>query len=231
MAGAMSLAGKAIARYRSGGLAALGKSMLGFTRWRYEQWRDRRLDRKYDLQTDGFHGDLAALGASGEHVADSTSYFGIQIPVFLAMMRAVGVDARKHVFVDLGCGKGRALILAAEHGFKRVLGVEFAPPLHRLACLNADTYQRQRPAAPSIVVHLGDAATYPIPCEDVVLFLYNPFGESVTRKVAANIAASLRACPRSLVIAYRNPVHHEIFDGLAGLRAIERNGLFAIYKR
>ena len=34
--------------------------------------------------------------------------------------------ASNSVFVDLGCGKGRALCIASEFGFREVIGVEFA---------------------------------------------------------------------------------------------------------
>jgi len=221
---------KALSRFREGGISALSRSVLEYTQSRYEDWRDGELDRKYGLRTEGFHADLEELGARGEHARDSTSYVGVQIPIFRAMMRSAGVDPRRHLFVDFGCGKGRALFLAAEQGFRRVLGVEFVPSLHRVARMNVDAFRRQRPSAPPIEVHFGDAATYPIPPEDAMLFFYNPFGERVMRKVAANIQASIRARPRSLVIAYRNPVHCQIFDELAGLRIVSRSREFAIYR-
>ncbi len=230
MLGRVNLAAKALARLRNGGVSALGKSVLGYAMSRREQWLDAELDRKYGIETGGEHEDLAALGAKGEHVADATACAPIQIPMFREMMRATGVDPRRHLFVDFGCGKGRALILAAEHGFRRVVGLEFAPPLYRVARDNADKFRRLRPDAPPIAVLFGDAATYPIPHEDAVLFLYHPFGGRVMRKVAASIEASLRAAPRSLVLAYRNPVHCEALDRLPGLRAIVRNRSFAIYK-
>lgn len=214
MLGRVNLAAKVIARLRG----------------RWEDWQEAQLDRRYGLRTGEIHHDLAVMGASGEHLADANTYEAIQIPVFRAMMRAAAIDPREYLFVDFGCGKGRALILAAEHGFREVVGVEFAPLLYRLARLNVDAYRRSRPEAPPMAAHFGDAATYPLPREDAVLFLYNPFGERVMGKVAANIAASLRAAPRRVVVAYRNPVHCEALDALPGLRAVARNRSFAIYK-
>jgi SAM-dependent methyltransferase len=211
-----------------GGVNLAGRA-LAYTRERCERWEEAWLDRKYGLQTGELHEDLAALGARGEHLADATAYEAIQIPMFRAMLRAAGVDPGRHLFLDLGCGKGRALILAAERGFRRILGVEFAPRLYRLACWNVDAFRRLRPEAPPIAVHFGDAATYPIPREDAVLFFYHPFGERVMRRVAANIEASLGAA-RRLVIIYRNPVHCPVLEGLAGLRTIIRNRSFAIYR-
>src|SRR5207245_5268496 len=44
-------------------------------------------------------------------------------------------------FVDFGCGKGRALVLAAEHGFRRVLGIECDAQLFAAAQRNARAYR------------------------------------------------------------------------------------------
>jgi SAM-dependent methyltransferase len=226
----VNLAGKALARFRSGGVPAVCRSLVGYVGRRYEQWVDTQLDRKYGLQTGGLHEDLAALGMTGPQAVDANGYEAIQIPKFHAMMRAAGVDPRSHVFVDLGCGKGRALILAGEHGFRRVLGVELSAQLYRLACRNVDAYRRQRQAAPPIAVHCGDAGTYPIPAENVLLFLYNPFRERTMHGVAANIQRAVAAAPGRVVVAYGNPVHHEVLAGRSGLRETGRNRSFAIYR-
>jgi SAM-dependent methyltransferase len=227
----VNLAAKALARLREGGVPGLGKSVVRYALWRRYQWLDAEIDRKYGVETTGEYSDLAALGAEGEHVADAIGYLPVQIPVFRDLIRATGIDPRRHLFVDFGCGKGRALILAAEHGFRRVIGVEFAPPLYRLACRNAEKFGRLRPDAPPIEVHFGDAAAYPIPHDDAVLFFYHPFNERVMGKVVANIGTALRGSMGRPVVAYRNPVHCEALDRLQGLHATVRNRSFAIYKK
>jgi len=208
----------------------LGKSVMRYALWRHWQWLDTEIDRKYGVDTGGEHTDLAALGAVGEHVADAIGYVPVQIAVFRKLIRATEVDPRRHLFVDFGCGKGRALLLAAELGFRRVIGVEFVPELCRVARRNAEKFRRLRPDAPPIEVHFGDAAAYPIPPEDTVLFFYHPFNERVMAKVAANIETALSASPSRLVIAYRNPVHCEALDRLRELYVTVRNRSFRIYK-
>jgi predicted RNA methylase len=39
-------------------------------------------------------------------------------------------------FIDLGSGKGRTLLLAAEYPFERVIGVEYCPQLNEVARSN-----------------------------------------------------------------------------------------------
>jgi SAM-dependent methyltransferase len=40
-----------------------------------------------------------------------------------------GVDPEQFCFLDIGCGKGRALIIATEYGFKDLIGVDYSAKL------------------------------------------------------------------------------------------------------
>src|SRR5206468_4366794 len=62
-------------------------------------------------------------------------------------------DPRAFTFVDLGCGKGRPLLIAARLGFARIIGVEFAPELVAVAAGNLATMR----VSNATVVH-ADAA-------------------------------------------------------------------------
>jgi SAM-dependent methyltransferase len=218
-----------VAILRSGGAAALASSTRNFAAERYARWRDASIDRKYGIDTQGIDDDLAALGAAGDSLRDAYGYEPVQVPVFRAIISAAGVDPRRYVMVDFGSGKGRALVLAAESGFRHVIGVELAPQLHRIACRNIDAFRRRFALAPRIDLHCGDAVDLPIPDSEVVLFFFNPFGEAVLRKVAANIQRSYRARPRSMVLAYRNPRYRRVFEEMPELRCISANRTFAIY--
>lgn len=197
---------------------------------RYARWEEDRFDRRYGIETRGIHDDLAALGASGEHLADAYGYEAIQPGMFRAMLRALDIEPSTHVFVDFGSGKGRAVFLAAQRGFRASIGVELAPALHEVALRNLGAFRRRAPRAGPIDLCCGDAAYFPIPDADAVFCFFNPFGERVLRKVAANIEGAYRRRPRSVVIAYRNPVHPRVFEERAFLRPVLRNRSFAIYR-
>lgn len=53
------------------------------------------------------------------------------------------------VFVDLGCGKGRTLLIASEFGFKAVRGVEFAHELCEIARRNFSVYKKKKILKPN----------------------------------------------------------------------------------
>lgn len=197
---------------------------------RYERWLEGRMERRLGIDTAGIDHDLARLGVSPEGLVHAYAYQPVQLRVFARIIRAAAIEPANYVMVDFGSGKARALILGAEYGFKRLLGIELAPALHEAAVRNVHAYRQRRTQAPPIELHCGDAAAWPIPEERVFLFLYNPFAEPVVARIARRLEISLRRRPRDVVVAYRNPVHARVFDGLASLVKIGANRSFALYR-
>jgi SAM-dependent methyltransferase len=116
----------------------------------------------------------------------------------------LGEDPGSFDFVDLGCGKGRVLLVAANLGFKQVIGVEFARELAEIANQNF-TKMKVTNAA---VVH-ADAAEYQFPDSDLVVYLYNPFLPQVMKKVVANLK---RSRAKRLFVIYSVPDCGSLFD-------------------
>jgi SAM-dependent methyltransferase len=222
---------KAVAIGRTRGVPALARAARDSVVWRYSRWLEARFDHRYGVDTCGLHRDLAALGAGGEHLPHAYGYQPVQPRMFRAILRAAQIDPREFAFVDFGSGKGRALLLAAECGFPRIVGVELAPALHEVAERNVAAFCRRRTHAACIELHCGDAVDLEIPDGNVFLSFYNPFGEVVLRKVAANIERAYRARPRQMVIAYRNPRHSQVLDELAVLRCVVSNRSFSLYRQ
>jgi len=114
-------------------------------------------------------------------------------------------------FVDLGCGKGRALILAHQAGFRKLIGVEFSPALAAVARDNLAGLN-----IPAEIVEC-DAANYIFPDENCVIFMYNPFGRQVLEKIVPRLRGT---------IVYVNPVHKSEFYGLP---IIHEDRAFVVY--
>jgi hypothetical protein len=74
-----------------------------------------------------------------------------------------------------------------------------------------------------------DAASYELPGEPVVIFLYNPFGPEVMEKVAARVRASHARRPRELFILYANPFQLPVWEKHGFARVASEN-LYAILK-
>src|SRR4029077_12407190 len=110
----------------------------------------------------------------------------------------------------LGCGKGRALVVAAHYGFLQLTGVEFAKELCEVAEKNTSQLYK---LFPNVEIHIirENAAEYEFEKDCAVLFLFNPFKEEVMKKVIKNIQLSLQKNPRELFVVYINPVLKDLF--------------------
>jgi len=205
------------------GLETVRRRLVG----RYEEWRHRGLDRRYGIDTSCTKNPAADAGAllaayHGYH------YEPIQLDVFKRIVRALPISPARLTLIDFGCGKGRALVLAAEHGFRRVVGIECDASLFAVAQRNVQAYRSARKC--DIELHLGNAVHYELPGEDCLCFLYNPFDEVAMAETLARIAQSLQRNRRKLLVAYRNPRHGALLAGAPFLRNLVRNRTFELYE-
>jgi hypothetical protein len=143
-------------------------------------------------------------------------------------MSVLDIAFQDFVFVDLGSGKGRALLMAAQFPFRRIVGVEFALELHRAAERNVARYAHSGQRCRWFELTCVDAAEFPLPDEPLVVFLYNPFGRRVMRQVAANVWRSWRSSRREIYVMYLNPFHRRAWDK-AGFSEVARGGHFAVF--
>jgi SAM-dependent methyltransferase len=110
---------------------------------------------------------------------------------------------RAFTFIDVGSGKGRALLMAANYGFKRIIGVEFMPELHRVAQANIARCASERQQCRQIESICLDARDFQFPMEPLVLYLFNPFSEPTFAAVLENLRSSVEQAPRPVYVAYR----------------------------
>lgn len=120
-------------------------------------------------------------------------------------------------FIDLGCGKGRPLLVAAEFPFQDIVGVELSPSRAEVARRNVEIMRRRFPGRTPIRVEVQDATTFSLPPGNIVLFLYNPFRGDPILKVRAGVEAALARENRSVFVVYYNPVCGGCFDASPAL--------------
>ena len=153
--------------------------------------------------------------------------------LFHEMIEAVaartGFDFREFIFLDLGSGKGRTLLMASEYPFRRMVGVELLSALNDAARNNICKYRSESRKCFAMESICGDAAEFAFPVEPIVLFLFNPLPEPGLRRVIENLARSLQEHPRSVYVLYHNPLLGHLLDGCAPLEKIGGTHQYAIY--
>ena len=193
---------------------------------------EQRLERELGIATMGRIEaiDAAAAGAPPQHLPNAVFYAPLQFPKFRRLMRAAQpYDPAQYTFIDYGAGKGRALVLAADAGFGRVVGVELFESLCMQARENIAARAERDPRAARIELLCMDAAAYDPPPGNLFCYFYNPFDDVVLRKVLARLEAALRAESRRIIVAYSNPQHAQVFDAAPFLKPRYRSDVMCVY--
>lgn len=190
--------------------------------------RERLFDDEHGVNTSG-DAQLNQLTITGTHRRFGVNYRGVDPDEFHRGFSRLPIDHEGFTFIDLGAGKGKALLLASRFPFRAVIGVEFAAELHRIAEDNVARYAKANVQSGRLEVVLGDATTYDFPLEPLVIFLYNPFGPEIMQKVAARVRASHTAAPRPIYVLYNNPFQAQVWNE-HGFSRVEEGDLYALFQ-
>jgi SAM-dependent methyltransferase len=152
-----------------------------------EHQANRAFDRRYGTDT-AEEVPLVATGISHEQARCGNGvYRPLWEGAFHDALRCVGVLPDGYSFIDLGCGKGKLLMLAAGYPFARIVGVEFAPTLVETAQRNLTLFRAAHPDSPPIEAVAGDARHWPLPAGPAMVMIFNSFDPATTRQVMSAV--------------------------------------------
>lgn len=192
------------------GIAPMCRRALTHLRARRQQ---DAFDLEHGTETSGLE-PLWKLSIDSPNARYGERYEATTPQELLAVLEFLKVPAKDFSFIDLGCGKGRTLIVAARFGFGKVIGVEFAQELAATAQANIASQ-----ALHNAVVLQADAAQFAFPQGGKVVYLYNPFSSEVLSRVLDN----LRACSdEALYLVYKSPRCAALLDGCDFLKRHDR---------
>jgi len=191
--------------------------------------KDRAFDSRHGVDTGGII-QLNSLQIDGTTWHEGTPYWAIDPDIFTRLVGSIDVRHQDFTFIDFGSGKGRAVLLASEFPFKRVIGVEFSPELDQIAKQNLRAFRSETRQCLEIELVCADALQYPLPLCPLVCYFYNPFGREVMAGVVARIAESYRAHPREIYILYATPQHATVWRSANCFQQISSTPDYVIYK-
>lgn len=186
-----------------------------------------------------------------EHMVDTTRAnvgFGVQLAAALSghqyfptepwlfeeIMQAIPIQFEDFTFVDLGSGKGRALMMAAPYGFRRILGVEFMPEWHRIAQENIRKFTEHCAAGnkPALAIEsvCMDARDFELPAGPLVVYFFNAFPEPVLAEVLERLQRSWQENHRPVFVAYRYPEFEQLLHKSGWLEKIAGTEQWALYR-
>ncbi len=180
-------------------------------------------DRLHGTETSGLI-PRAALVTGHPSDVHVTAYYGVA-PSILNSLLDVWLGTKplpveRYTFLDVGAGKGRATLVAAQTPFLQVCGVELNPALAALARANVAAFAQSPQAnqlAPIEILE-GDALEVPLPPAPLVAFLFHPFEAPLLRRFLARIAQ--QCADSSVDILYVNAEHAAVIDRNPAFRRV-----------
>ncbi len=183
-------------------------------------------DRTHGVDTGGllYAGRLATGHAHDGHnagyYATAPSLFHGAMDLWRRTLPATGRSVSDYTLVDIGCGKGRVLMLASQYEFREITGVELNPRLAHLAQKNLRKWMTRMGQSARIHIIEGDALELPLPGGPVALFYFNSFERELTGKWLSHLAglATHRTAPLDLI--YIHPEFDAQVRQAPGLRPV-----------
>jgi SAM-dependent methyltransferase len=159
-----------------------------------------------------------------------SAYQPTEPALFKEMMASLNIDFQEFTFIDIGSGKGRVLLMAADYPFRRILGVELLPALHRVARENLSAYKSDSQQCFALETVCGDAREFIFPAEPILLYLFNPLPELALIEVMANLDHSLKQFPRVVYLLYHNPLLEHVVAKHPAFTKIGGTALHSLFR-
>jgi hypothetical protein len=182
----------------------------------YKPEKDQSFDRRFKTDT------TSVVAVSGLEISDPDArreavlYISLPAQLVRHILRELKLNYEEYEFVDVGCGKGRVMMVAADWPFRAIRGVEICEKLCRTAADNLKRYPTRRRRCFNVEVACEDAREYRLRKHNTVFHFYHPFREEILRSVLGNIASTFRDSGKRAVVIYVGmavPGWFEVFSG------------------
>ncbi len=173
-------------------------------------------DLEHGVDTSGLIGG-GDLRAGHAHDVYITGYYGMAPSRFTGSidrwMETPPLNPMEsYSFIDLGCGKGRAVMLASRLRFRETIGVELNRELVEIAKGNAETWKAAGRALCPMRIEEGDATEFELPDGPCLIYMANPFGAPVMQCLLDKLKIQTAVGTRRLDVLYQNPEQEAVFQ-------------------
>jgi tRNA A58 N-methylase Trm61 len=142
-------------------------------------------DRRYGVRTSGYI-SLSQTTLEESKIKRGHRYRPVNAWALQRLLNRLALPKEMR-FVDIGCGLGRACLIASHYGFSRVRGVDIVPEFCACARRNAEAFYRRESQPARVEVVLEDAVEYSRHADDDIVFLYNPVPVEVLTEILNNL--------------------------------------------
>jgi len=184
-------------------------------------------DQRFGVDTGGFEW-LSNFDAPSDFTTHANNYGPIhKIDPYL---KSLHICFPEYTFIDYGCGKGRALLLASDFPFKEIIGVEYVEELVAITRRNLEIYHNCAQKCHAIGVVKSDARSFKPPAAPSVFFFYNPFDAIVLERVLSLIRGVHSGKEFVNYIVYCDPEHRLVIEGDEGWEILAEHETWVLYR-
>jgi SAM-dependent methyltransferase len=167
---------------------------------------DRLFDLSHGIDTRGVVGP-ASLQTTSKWKAHANAYHAVWTCNLRTLVRqCMALESHPKIFVDIGCGKGKACFYAAASGlFDDIYGIDFD-----LSLVNSAKQNRAHFSGKAIVFQHCDATAFDLPDSRCLVFMFNPFDAEVLKLFLERNMHSFRR--NGHIVAYANDINHNVLE-------------------
>jgi SAM-dependent methyltransferase len=172
-------------------------------------YHDIRGAVKYGIRRSFAPVPLYKLTTGNADISKSSPYEAVSFYMLEKLLNEFRTFTQNTSIIDLGCGKGRVLTVAAYFGFNKIAGIDFAKELCDEAERNMQIVQQRIPHISYKIIR-ANVLDYDIEAEDSVFFLFNPFGIDTLVRFMTKLEKSSERYPRDIWFIYASPQHESV---------------------
>jgi SAM-dependent methyltransferase len=190
-------------------------------------------DRRYGTDT----GILSLIDSRipSEAMAEAVDYEPANVDTLHHVFRSLPFRLQDFHLLDIGCGKGRTLMVGALYPFRAVTGIELSPVTAGIARQNIDRFEATGRPLSRPVVRCENGTDFEVPDGNLFCVLYNPFVGRTFERCIEHLHGAARG--REVWLAYINPWDCEewlldtgYFERVADYRVIPRTWAWNLWR-
>ena len=165
--------------------------------------------------------ELKKLTIINGEIKESSRYEPVSFYMLEKLFDAFKKISDNTSIIDLGCGKGRMMMVAPYFEFTNITGIDFAKELCEQAICNMKKKELEFPNIQWQVIN-ENVEQHEINSNDSVFFMFNPFNEDVLNNFLKKLEASCTRFPRQVYFLYASPQYQQL---------LLNNGYAIVYHR
>ena len=133
------------------------------------------------------------------------------IHLALDSLKEYDLNYEDSIFIDIGSGMGRNLLIASEFPFEKIIGIEISEYLNQIAEKNISIYKTKTQKCKNISSFCADILNFDIPdFKSLVLYFWEPFDEEIFIPFFQKLNKSIKSKDQKVFLIFLGKAFSEV---------------------